>query len=142
MNPDDRGIPVIDANISYKQFLDDFLRPLKPCLITGLTKNWLAATKWTTTDSATGELIPDYAALKETFGDYPACITFCDEKDINGETVQQEMRVSQFITDIVSASNSHKRYLKDFHFMRVNTSLTPPYSVPKFFRGIYSIKNF
>ena len=142
MKSDDPGIPVIDANISYKQFLDDFLRPLKPCLINGLTKDWLAAAKWTTTDSATGELIPDYAALNETFGDYPACITFCDELDVNGEAVQREMQVSQFITDIVSASTSHKRYLKDFHFMRANTSLTPPYSVPKFFRGIYSINNF
>jgi len=135
MNGEERGIPVIDRSIDYKEFLDDFLRPLKPCLITGLTQDWPAAREWVTKDSSSDDLSPDYETLKTTFGQYTGCITFCGQKDRNEETIQKEMTVAEFI-DSISSSKSEKRYLKDFHFMRVNPSLPKPYTVPKFFEGI------
>src|SRR5271154_939828 len=33
-------IPVVSGDSSYTQFLDNYLRPLKPCLISGLTTVW------------------------------------------------------------------------------------------------------
>ena len=127
----ERGISVIKADVSYKVFLDDYLRPLKPCIISGLTDVWTAAKEWTIRDSSTGKLIPNFSILKEIFGKYECCVTFCDETDANGDIVQREMSVLQFIDQ----QNSRKTYLKDFHFMRANPSIKQPYSVSKFFQG-------
>jgi len=134
MNGGERGIAIVHAKIEYKKFLDDFLRPLEPCLIDGLTEDWIAAKEWVT-EKETGQVVPNLTALKETFGEYTGCVTFCDQTDINGETVQKDMKVSEFI-ELISPLKSEKRYLKDFHFMRVNSSLPKPYTVPKFFKGI------
>src|SRR5271155_4239089 len=133
-----RGIPIIDCDISYKQFLDEFLRSLKPCLVSKVTEGWSAVKQWTTLDPATPELIPNFSALEKVFGDYHGCITFCGETDTNGDAIQREMSVSQFIDNFHSNYNhdffnsTRKSYLKDFHFMRVNPSMKSPYSVPKF----------
>jgi hypothetical protein len=138
MSDEDRGIPVINKNVSYQVFLDTFLRPLKPCIVSGLQDDWSAAKEWTTWDSSTNNLIPNFSTLKDVFGEYQCCVTFCDETDSNGDTIQQEMPVSQFIDDIHQKdfiTSTRKRYLKDFHFMRVNASLKSPYSVPNFFQG-------
>ena len=126
----ERGISVIKADISYKVFLDEYLRPLKPCIISGLTDGWTAAKEWTIRDSSTGTSIPNFSILKETFGKYECCVTFCDEADANGDIVQREMPILQFINQ----QNSRKTYLKDFHFMRVkNPSINQRYSVSKSF---------
>jgi hypothetical protein len=127
----ERRIPVIKADVSYKIFLDEYLRPLKPCIISGLTDGWAAAKEWTISDRSTGKLNPNLSILEEIFGKYECCVTFCDETDANGDTVQREMSVSQFIDQ----QNSRKTYLKDFHFMRVDPFVKQPYSVPKFFQG-------
>lgn len=127
----ERGIPVIKADVSYKLFLDEFLRPLKPCIISGLTDRWDGAKEWTMLDSSTGKLIPNFSIVREIFGKYECCVTFCDETDASGDVIQRKMSVSQFIDQ----QKSRKTYLKDFHFMRVNPSLKQPYSVPKFFHG-------
>ena len=136
-----RGIPVIDGNISYQQFLNEYLRPLKPCIISGLTEGWAAAKEWTVTDVATGILVPNFSILKQLFGDFDGCVTFCGEEDANGDAVQRDMPISQFIDDIQLTvhgglfNSTRKTYLKDFHFMRVNPSIKQPYSVPIFFQG-------
>ena len=134
-----RGIPIIDANTEYKDFLDRYLRPLKPCIVSGLTGRWSAAKEWTKLDSDTGTLVPNFSALKETFGEHRGCVTFCEETDSNGDAIQREMSVSQFLDNFAKnyedSGASRKTYLKDFHFMRVNRSLISPYSVPKFFQG-------
>jgi len=132
----DRRIPVIEKDLSYQVFLNAYLRPLEPCIISGLTDEWTASKEWTIEDSSTGELIPNFSKLKHVFGECGCCVTFCDETDSNGETVQREMSVAQFIDSIQEHDATRKTYLKDFHFMRVNTSLKPPYSVPKFFEGM------
>src|SRR5271170_87164 len=116
----DRGIPVIDKDISYTQFLEDYLRPLRPCIVSGLTEEWLSAKRWTILNQSTGQLIPNFRTLEEDFGEYGCCITFCDETDSNGETIQREMSVSQYIDSITRHESTRKTYLKDFHFMRVN----------------------
>jgi hypothetical protein len=137
----ERGIPLIDANVSYQEFLDRFLRPLKPCLLSGLTEGWPAARDWTTFDSELGQLVPDFAVLKDSFGEYRGCVTFCDETDSNGDAVQREMSVAEFIDSISPHSDKHlitasrKTYLKDFHFMRVKSHTKQPYSVPLYFQG-------
>jgi hypothetical protein len=131
------GLPIIDANVSYQDFQDQFLRPLKPCIFLGLTEGWPAARDWTTVDSTSGELIPNFQALKDAFGKYDGCVTFCDETDVNGDAVQQEMPITQFIDGILPAvdNSTRKTYLKDFHFMRFKTSATQPYTVPQYFQG-------
>lgn len=131
-----RGIPVIEKDVSYRVFLNDYLRPLEPCIISGLTDEWTTSREWTSEDSLTGELIPNFSKLKQVFGEYECCVTFCDETDSNGETVQREMSVAQFIDSIHEHNTTRKTYLKDFHFMRVNSSPKPPYSAPKFFEGM------
>jgi hypothetical protein len=139
-----RGIPVVSSDISYSYFLNHFLRPLKPCLVSGLTEGWSAAIEWTTVDPLTAALIPNFSALRARFGSFNGCVTFCATKDSNGDALQEDMLISQFIDNV--SSNSHenlftsttRRYLKDFHFMRVNPSLKSPYSVPIFFQGILS----
>jgi hypothetical protein len=82
---EERGIPVIKADVSYKVFLDEYLRPLKPCIISGLTDGWTAAKEWTMFDSSTGKSIPNFPVLKEIFGKFECCVTFCDETDANGD---------------------------------------------------------
>src|SRR5271154_4851803 len=137
MNGDEeRGIPVITSEVLYKQFLDSYLRPLKPCIISNLTKDWLAAKEWVTTDSVTGIMVPNFATLKNHFGECDGCVTFCSERDSNGELIRREMSVTQFIDTLASNRTTQKQYLKDFHFMRLNKSNTTPYTVPKFFEGI------
>ena len=137
-NGNNRAIPIVAPDISYNEFLNSFLRPLKPCIITGLTKDWPAAHEWTTRDPATGQTVPKFSTLRDIFGSYQGCITFCDELDINGDARLRELRVSQFIDDFfrnLENGTSQKTYLKDFHFMRVNEALKAPYTVPKFFQG-------
>jgi hypothetical protein len=139
----DRGIDVVTADISYTEFLDGYLRPLKPCIVVGITEGWIAEREWTQIDPNTRTLIPNFSALKEAFGEYSGCITFCDEKDGNDDSVQREMTVGKFIDDILANSGCHffdssrKTYLKDFHLMRVNPSLSCPYKVPKYFQGYH-----
>lgn len=136
-----RGIPIIDANVSYQDFLDSFLRPLTPCLLSGLTEGWPAARDWATFDSTLGQLVPNFSVLKALFGEYSGCVTFCDETDANGDTVQREISVAEFIDSISSndgrdlITSSRKTYLKDFHFMRVKSYTKQPYSVPLYFQG-------
>jgi hypothetical protein len=138
----DRGIPVIEKDVSYQVFLNEYLRPLEPCIISGLTDEWTASKEWTIGHPLTGELIPNFSKLKQAFGEYGCCVTFCNETDSNGETVQREMSVVQFIDSIHEHNTTQKTYLKDFHFMRVNPSLKPPYLVPKFFEGMASLLFF
>jgi len=134
-----RAIPVVGPNITYDEFLGRFLHPLQPCIITGLTNSWPAIKEWTTIDTASGSLVPNCTALRDTFGAYDGCITFCGETDGNGDFSEREMPVAQFIDEFRTNSDdgrSRKTYLKDFHFMRVNPSLRPPYTVPLYFQGI------
>jgi hypothetical protein len=133
-----RAIPVVGPDIPYGEFLDRFLRPLQPCIITGLTSSWPAVEKWATSDTTPGNIVPNYAALRDTFGSCDGCITFCDELNGNGDFTQREMPVAQFIDEFCNNSDegkSRKTYLKDFHFMRVNQFLKPPYTVPIYFQG-------
>lgn len=137
---DEREIPVVGPDLSYESFLDRFLRPLKPCIITGLTENWPAAHEWTTLDPKTDYLIPNLSLLREVFGSSNGCVTFCDELDADGDAILREMLVSKFINDIcknLDSGTSQKTYLKDFHFMRATTSVKAPYTVPKFFQGTF-----
>ena len=134
-----RAIPVVGPNITYDEFLGGFLHPLQPCIITGLTESWPAIKEWTTIDTASGNLVPNCTALRDTFGAYDGCITFCGETDGNGDFRQRKMPVAQFIDEFRENSDegrSRKMYLKDFHFMRVNPSLRQPYTVPLHFQGI------
>src|SRR5271154_6849521 len=128
----ERWIPVAQADISYSQFLEKYLRPLKPCLISGLTEDWSVAREWTCRDPAVGELTANFSHLKELFGAETGCVTFCTETDPHGELVQRDLPVSSFINSCNNEA-SRKTYLKDFHFMR-HLQKTP-YSVPKFFAG-------
>jgi hypothetical protein len=116
----------VSSDISYTTFHARFLRPLQPCLITGLAETWPATRNWTCRDP----LVPKFAALKAAFGDVAACITFCDQLDGNGDPIQRDMSVCEFIDAVLTAPG--KRYLKDFHFCH---HLPPPYSVPEFFQG-------
>ena len=125
-------IPVVSGDSSYTQFLDNHLRALKPCLISGLTTVWTATREWTCRDPSTEKLIPNFSLLKELFGAETGCITFCSETDDHGELIQRELSVSSFIASF-SNDASRKTYLKDFHFMRHLQK--PPYSVPQFFAG-------
>ena len=138
MDDHGRGIPVVGPDISYDDFLDTFLRPLKPCIITGLTKDWPAAYEWTTHNSATGKSIPNLSLLKDVFGASEGCVTMCEEIDTNGDATVRETHVSQFIDEFsrnLKNGTTRKTYLKDFHFVRVTRSPNAPYTVPKFFQG-------
>jgi hypothetical protein len=139
MDDHGRGIPVVGPDISYDDFLDTFLRPLKPCIITGLTKDWPAAYEWTTHNSTTGKSIPSFSILKDIFGASEGCVTMCEEIDTNGDATVRQTQVSQFIDEFsrnLENGTTRKTYLKDFHFMRVSHSLNAaPYTVPKFFQG-------
>src|SRR5277367_3265255 len=121
-----RVIPVVGPDITYHEFLDRFLRPLKPCIITGLTKDWRSAEEWTTIDPILEHLVPNFTALRDTFGTYNGCITLCNVLDVNGDSIQREMPVAQFVDEFsrnIDEGKSSKTYLKDFHFMRVNQAL-------------------
>lgn len=135
------SVPVLPHNTPYIHFVNHFLRPLKPCLISGLSNDWNATKHWTTTDVRTGSLIPNFSALQVAFRDSQGCVTLCDVLGDDGNFQQKEMTVSQFIENVLSNSNrnffksTQKTYLKDFHFMLSNNSLKDVYDVPYFFQG-------
>jgi len=133
----ERGMPIVRSDVSFPQFLDKFLRPLKPCLMSGLTDDWIAARVWTCQDPAAGNLIPNFPLLKVLFGAETECVTFCDETDRHGELIQRDFPISSFL-DSLNPNTSRKTYLKDFHFMRHLRK--PPYSVPRFFAGSHPFK--
>jgi hypothetical protein len=127
----DRDIPVIDSDTPYKVFLDTFLRPLTPCLITGLTQDWPAAKQWTTFDPRTQTLVPNFSTLNSLYGHCTGTITHCSTSTPPCETL-----ISSFLTQIASSPRPGGRYLKDFHFMsHLPPSSPEPYSVPVYFRG-------
>jgi hypothetical protein len=138
---EDRGISVIPNDIPYKDFLDEYLRPLKPCLFSSVTESWPAVKQWTEIDSRTRTLIPNFSNLKRTFGENDGCVTFCDEYDVHGDTVQREMTVGNFLDNLLSNSGndffnaSRKTYLKDFHFMLANPDAAKMYDIPVYFQG-------
>jgi hypothetical protein len=141
---EDRGISVIPNDIPYKDFLDEYLRPLKPCLFSSVTESWPAVKQWTEIDSRTRTLIPNFSNLKVMFGENNGCVTFCNEYDVHGDTVQREMTVGNFLDNLLSNSGndffntSRKTYLKDFHFMLANPDAAKMYDIPVYFQGLPS----
>jgi hypothetical protein len=133
------AINVEKATLSYNDFVAQYLRPLKPCIINGLAGDWPATREWTQLEG--DHKVPRLSALKELFGKSSACITLCNRRNANGDAVQIDIPVSEFIDVLESKSSSDEfstadlPYLKDFHFMRAGDSVKQFYTVPRFFEG-------
>jgi len=131
----DREVEVIDESTSYDTFLDQFLRPSKPCIITGLAKSWPATREWTFLDENNGKLAPNFAKLNELFGSCIGTITLCNQNN-----TQKDCLIRDFLEKLSCSSGeldtANGEYLKDFHFMQHLLPESPaPYSVPIYFKG-------
>ncbi|KZT25780.1 Clavaminate synthase-like protein [Neolentinus lepideus HHB14362 ss-1] len=119
------------ATPSYKDFLNCYLLPLKPCLISmPEALLWSASQRWLKqTDKGPA---PDIDSLEQAFPDSTQVeVAFCEETDECGGQRRERMSFSEFAA-LWRESSRAKLYLKDFHFCIAGQSAAA-YRTPEIF---------
>ncbi|ORY86808.1 hypothetical protein BCR37DRAFT_385282 [Protomyces lactucae-debilis] len=105
---------------SYSDFLENHLKPLKPCIIDNLTDDWPAQRQWVSL--LDGKLVPHYDYLSTTFGQEQVSIT-------RGENEPTTGIFEEFLSHM---RKGHTAYARDIHLFR-RYPATAMYTVPKIF---------
>lgn len=121
----------IDVATSYEYFFNNFMLPNKPCIITNVSKNWLASKDWVTEDNK-----PNILYLLEKYKDHEACVSNCGERYFNAQKTQT-LTFANYIDYWKKYVNSDyskdysSLYLKDWHLRRISGDEF--YTIPLFF---------
>lgn len=105
-NPSD--VPVLNKELTYNEFFNNYMRPNIPCVIKSITEKWEAHDKW-----LTEEKIPNLNYLKKKYGKCEITIYNCNEKYYNSQKTECTT-LDNFLNNWDS-DESKSKYLKDWH---------------------------
>lgn len=135
------SINVVSAkDLSYSHFVENYMAPNQPVIITGLTEEWVINKEWLKFQN--DKLVPDMSHLKENFGHETVSV----HKQINaGFTTErplpEDMTVSEYCEwwssqderESECEGESELWYLKDWKFVSAHPK-TQLYEWPLWFR--------
>ncbi|KAL4712894.1 hypothetical protein ACJJTC_011964 [Scirpophaga incertulas] len=109
-NYENTGIDVIDKNIKYGNFFENYLMKNLPCIIKNVSGHWECSRRWRIDNEI------DYDYLTNVYGDLEAPVADCSELNSNTHckvnmTVKNYMNYMKHKTDKL-------QYLKDWHLKR------------------------
>ena len=89
------AIPTVDASeLSPEQFLQRYMRPNLPVMVTGLTDGWRATRDWVSVTSD-GSRVVDMRAMSEAFGAAEVLVVDCDEA-LDTDLAREQMRFDRY----------------------------------------------
>ncbi|KAI3892941.1 hypothetical protein MKX03_037505 [Papaver bracteatum] len=126
--------------LSYEEFVKNYLEKNQPVVITGLMDDWKACNDWVTKDG-----LPNLSLFSLNFGKSKVQVADCGRREFTDQK-RVEMSVSDFIRNWVDLSskecssasscedsNESLLYLKDWHFVKEYPDYIA-YTTPLFFR--------
>lgn len=107
--------------LSAGRFMEEFVLPAKPVILTGLTDGWLARTRWT------------LEFLKERFGEETARVTHGLDQAYGDRT---PMQIRDYLRFVSEPNDDRPLYLASWTIHRTNgnSGLFRDYDVPEHFR--------
>ena len=85
------AVPTVDASeLSPDQFLERYMRPNLPVMITGLTDGWRATREWVS-ETSDGSRVVDMRAMSEAFGAAEVLVVNCDDA-LDTDLARRQMR--------------------------------------------------
>ncbi|KIJ34930.1 hypothetical protein M422DRAFT_181471 [Sphaerobolus stellatus SS14] len=113
-NPDE--ISIVKEPLSYQEFLEKFLRPNKPCLISPhLISSWPAAKFWICSSDGSSST-PNWEYIQKYYGDEQVTVAKCDTRSFSDQE-----RFELPLRDVIELWKSGKGeglYVKDWHLAR------------------------
>ena len=136
-NPDE--ISIVKAALQYEVFLEKFLRPNKPCLISpDLTEFWPAMKLWRSKfpsdDSSTESTNnPDWNYIQKHFGAEKVTVAKCGTRSFSDQE-RVELPLHEVI-DLWRSGKGEGLYVKDWHLARSvkERGMDPFYETPDVF---------
>lgn len=122
-------IPVINEEISYNEFFQNYLIKNQACIIKNVAKNWNSYNEWIDKD---GNICFDYMLTK--YGNLDVTIYNCEEKYYNSQTTDN-WKFKDYVNYWRNINNNDKKdllYLKDWHLKNCIQD-DNFYNVPKYF---------
>ncbi|KAF0918996.1 hypothetical protein E2562_027632 [Oryza meyeriana var. granulata] len=110
----------VDARrLCYAEFVDRFMRPNRPVVLTGLTSSWRSCQDWTL---AADRRAPDLEFLARTFPSPFVQVADCSSWEFSDQK-RLEMSMREFVDHWVGSSSNGNSggsllYLKDWHFVK------------------------
>ncbi|XP_076316913.1 jumonji domain containing 4 isoform X2 [Tachypleus tridentatus] len=119
-NTNETDAKYIDNQISYQDFVVQFLIPNLPCKFASqFTESWRSRKEW-----VNSEMKPDFSFLKDHFGMAAVPVANCNYKVYNSQH-KEEMYLENYIKYLETVkdmnwdfSSKPCLYLKDWHFVR------------------------
>ncbi|XP_022250486.1 jmjC domain-containing protein 4-like isoform X2 [Limulus polyphemus] len=133
-NASELDVKYIDNQISYQDFVVQFLIPNLPCKFAShFTESWRSRKEW-----VNSEMKPNFSFLKEHFGMATVPVADCSQKVYNSQH-KQEMYLKSYINYLETVKENDWDftskpclYLKDWHFVRDFPGYSA-YTTPIFF---------
>ncbi|XP_044268004.1 2-oxoglutarate and iron-dependent oxygenase JMJD4 [Tribolium madens] len=102
------GISVLNKDVRYKEFFNNFMKPNTPCVIKNITEEWEAHSKW-----LNGQKTPNLDYLKDKYGNCEVTVYNCNEKYFNSQKTET-CKLDTFLNNWNFLKYKSK-YLKDWH---------------------------
>lgn len=125
--------------LSYREFVERYLKGNRPVVLTGLMDGWRACRDWVTQDG-----LPNLRFFSDHFGNSIVQVADCDRREFTDQK-RLEMSVSEFVrcwlelpaakcsNDLCCNMDTHSLlYLKDWHFVKEYPGYVA-YTTPPFF---------
>ena len=115
------GIGILYQVPTYEEFLENYLRPNKPCLISpDLIHSWPATRLWTSTSQSSSDAIkptPNWDYLLDNYGDETVIVAKCGSRSFSDQE-----RLDLPLREVIELWKSGKGeglYVKDWHLAKV-----------------------
>uniref|UniRef100_A0A0E0FMX5 JmjC domain-containing protein n=1 Tax=Oryza nivara TaxID=4536 RepID=A0A0E0FMX5_ORYNI len=123
------------ATLSYAEFVDRFMRPNLPVVLTGLTSSWRSCHDWTLA-AAADRRAPDLDFLARSFPSPLVQVADCSSREFSDQK-RFEMSMREFVDHWAASSSNGDSdgsllYLKDWHFVKEYPGYVA-YTTPTFF---------
>lgn len=123
------------TNPSYDEFLQDYLEPNRPCLISpSLTASWSSFSLWIERDERNDTQNINWSYLKDTYGDQVVSVAQCHSRDFSDQ--ERTQRPLAEVIDLWMSDKGDGLYVKDWHLSKTSHHKGLPsfYETPDIFR--------
>ncbi|KAK3164519.1 hypothetical protein QOZ80_1AG0020350 [Eleusine coracana subsp. coracana] len=120
-------------SLTYAEFVDRFMEPNRPVVLTGLTGSWRSSEDWTLPDPADCGR-PNLGFFARNFPSPLVPVAVCSSREFTDQK-RLEMSMPEFIDHWIRNTEDHDSsllYLKDWHFVKEYPDYVA-YTTPTFF---------